>query len=66
MYVYEIFTFVCEVFVILKSKSYSLIQFSKCMALNILNHANHILANIRHTKSSTKKMAKLSVFDNQE
>jgi len=60
--VYKIFTFVHELLATLKSKSYSLIQFSKCMVSNILNHANHISSNIKHTKSSTKKTDQVICF----
>ena len=60
--VYEIFAFVHELFATLKSKSYSLIQFSKCMASNILNHANHISSNTKHTKTSTKNTEQVNCF----
>jgi hypothetical protein len=60
--VYHIFTFVHELFATLKSKLYFLIQFSKCMASNILNHANHVSSNIKHTKSSTKKTDQVICF----
>jgi hypothetical protein len=60
--VYKMFTFVHELFATRKSKSHSLIQFSKCMASNILNLANHISSNIKHTKSSTKTTDQVICF----